>query len=158
MANRHWREPHWLLRALAAAPIYVLIAGCAPTIQQTGNLPDPEVVKQIQDGVHTRRDVASLLGSPSVISTFQDDKWYYISQRQETTAFMAPEVVEQQVLEVRFSDEGTVQETHLYTLADAEDIAPVARETPTEGNDFGILQQLLGNIGRFSSTATTQDE
>jgi outer membrane protein assembly factor BamE (lipoprotein component of BamABCDE complex) len=158
MAHRHVLSSFLPLRALVVASVLVTAAACTPRIQQTGNLPDPVAVQEIQTGVHTRRDVASLLGSPSVVSTFQDSRWYYISQRQETIAFFAPEVVDQQVLEIRFNDEGTVQETQRYSLSDAEKVDPVGRETPTEGNEFSILQQLIGNIGRFSSTATTADE
>jgi hypothetical protein len=36
-------------------------------------------------------------------------------------------------------------------MADAQEISPVARVTPTEGRDLTLLQQLFGNIGRFSS-------
>jgi outer membrane protein assembly factor BamE (lipoprotein component of BamABCDE complex) len=158
MANRHLLRTSRSKGLLAAAPVLLAAAACTPQIQLTGNLPDPKAVQEIQAGVHNRRDVASLLGSPSVVSTFQDSKWYYISQRQETTAFFAPEVVDQQVLEIRFDGEGMVQETRRYSLADAEQIDPVDRETPTEGNEFSILEQLIGNVGRFSSTATTADE
>ena len=44
-------------------------------------------------------------------------------------------------------------QTRAYTLADSRDIDPVGRITPTEGRDLTLLQQLFGNIGRFSSDA-----
>ena len=35
-------------------------------------------------------------------------------------------------------------------MEDAQDVDPVDRETPTEGRDLTLLQQLFGNIGKFS--------
>ena len=50
---------------------------------------------------------------------------------------------------VSFDNTGYVSEKRLYSLDDGRDITPVARVTPTEGRDFSILQQLLGNLGRL---------
>ena len=39
-----------------------------------------------------------------------------------------------------------------YTENDKQEIALVARITPTAGNEISIIQQLFGNIGRFAKT------
>jgi hypothetical protein len=36
-------------------------------------------------------------------------------------------------------------------LDDAQQIVPVDDTTPTLGRELGLLQQLLGNIGRFNT-------
>ena len=53
------------------------------------------------------------------------------------------------MLVVAFDGNGRVSGTRTYTLADARDVDPVDRVTPTEGRELTLLQQLLGNIGRF---------
>src|SRR4051812_46664964 len=60
------------------------LAACSPTIQQEGNVPDPDQVVQINPGVDDKNRVTQLLGSPSSVSAFQDRTWYYISRRTET--------------------------------------------------------------------------
>ncbi len=40
-----------------------------------------------------------------------------------------------------------------YNLADGKKIDPNDRVTPTPGQDFSILEQLIGNLGRFEPTA-----
>lgn len=136
----------------------VLAAGlsaCGNTAQLRGYTPDPEDVAAIQPGVHSRQDIVDLLGSPSTVSTFQDRKWYYIGQTTEEIAFMKPSVIDRNVLVVTFDETGLVEDTNNYTLADAQEIDPVERETPTEGRDLTLLQQLFGNIGRFSNANST---
>ena len=147
-ANAVKRKGLKLGLVLAAASL--LMTGCTKAVQVRGNLPDPEVVGEIEPGRHSRRDVAQMIGSPSTVSTFQDRKWYYIGQRTSQYAFYKPEVLERNVFVVTFDEQGRVEETLLYTLEDGQVIKPVSRITETEGEEISILQELLGNLGRFS--------
>jgi len=80
---------------------------------------------------------------------FGDETWYYVSKRTETLAFLAPEVTERKVVIVRFDRQGVVKAVDYLGLDDEREIQFVERETPTSGNEIGLLDQLLGNIGRF---------
>ncbi len=136
---------------LLAACAVIGLSACGNNVQLRGNTPDPEDVAGIQPGVHSRQDIIDLLGSPSTVSTFQDRKWYYIGQKTEEIAFMKPEVIDRQILVVTFDENGLVEDTQMYGMDDAQEVDPVARVTPTEGRDLTLLQQLFGNIGRFSN-------
>ncbi|HEY9549731.1 MAG TPA: outer membrane protein assembly factor BamE [Kiloniellaceae bacterium] len=129
----------------------IALSACGSGVQLRGNTPDPEDVAVIKAGVQSRQDVVDLLGSPSAVSTFEDRKWYYIGQKTQEIAFMKPEVVDRQVLVITFDETGIVEGTKTFGMADAQEIEPVERETPTEGRDLTLIQQLFGNIGRFSS-------
>ena len=61
------------------------------------------------------------------------------------------QVLERLVLVVSFDAAGLVETTRTYDLADGQTIDPVDRVTPTEGREISILQQLLGNLGKFPS-------
>ncbi|HEY5597739.1 MAG TPA: outer membrane protein assembly factor BamE [Kiloniellales bacterium] len=139
-------------RLIFAVMLPLALGACAQDISVRGNLPDPEAVSKISPGVHSRADVASLLGSPSTISTFEDSKWFYIGQKTTQFAFFAPEVLERKIIEISFAADGKVEESKIYSLADGKEIEPVDRITPTEGRELTILQQLLGNVGRFPTT------
>lgn len=142
-----------ILKSTAALTLAVGIAAgtaaCDRKVAVRGNMPDPEVVVEVQPGYSNRNDVLEILGSPSTVSTFQDDTWFYIGYRTEQFAFLEPEVVDRSVLVVAYNDAGVVDDTRLYTVEDGEIIDPVSRETPTEGRELTILQQLFGNIGKF---------
>jgi outer membrane protein assembly factor BamE (lipoprotein component of BamABCDE complex) len=138
--------------ALVAAGLALALGACEQTVQVRGNMPLEEDLAQINPGVHSRNDVARLLGSPSAISTFQDSKWYYIGQKTSDFAFFAPEVLERKVVVVSFDNTGNVAQTETLTLADSQDIDPIDRKTPTEGKELTFLQQIFGNLGRFSGS------
>ena len=98
--------------------------------------------------MQTREEVARLLGTPSAVGTFDDARWYYISRRTETTAFNAPELVDQSVIVIAFDESGVVAEVASVSTEEARAIEPVEEESPTRGRELGLLEQLLGNIGR----------
>ena len=147
--GRPQRLRHAWRRGVLFAATALLLPACGNNVQVHGNLPDPELVAELQPGADRREDVAELLGSPSTVSTFEDSRWYYIGQKTSQFAFMRPEVLERSILVVSFDGAGRVDRTRTYTLEDGRDIDPVSRITATEGRDLTVLQQLLGNIGRF---------
>ena len=138
---------------LGCALATALLAGCAPQVHQQGHVSDPEALAEIKPGVQTREEVAGLLGTPSSVGTFDDTHWYYISRRSETTAFYAPELVDQNVTVIAFDETGVVAEITSLSLAEARAIELADEETPTRGRELGLLEQLFGNIGRPTPTA-----
>lgn len=143
---------HRLGAVLLGAGLALALGACEQTVNVRGNMPQEEDLARLSPGVHTRNDVAQLLGSPSTVSTFQDSKWYYIGQKTTEFAFFAPEVLERKVVVVSFDEGGTLAETKTLSLADGQEIDPVDRETPTEGREITFLQQMFGNLGRFTDT------
>ncbi len=135
---------------IVCAVMLVAASACAPNVATRGNLPDPDKLAEIVPGEATRDDVATLLGSPSSAATFGEEIWYYIAARIETVAFNEPEVIDQQVVAIRFSEDGLVTAIDTYGMDDARAVEIVDRVTPTSGKEVTILQQLLGNVGRFA--------
>ncbi|MCU0839340.1 MAG: outer membrane protein assembly factor BamE [Rhodospirillales bacterium] len=113
-------------------------------------------LSSIVKGTHTRGDVAALFGSPSSTSPFTDGTWYYISARKEGFAFIADAEVERQIVTVRFDERGVVDDIRILTLENGRVVDVVDRETPSFGEDLSILQQFLGNVGRFEKDTTQQ--
>ena len=138
--------------AAAVGGLALILAACAPMVDQRGNLPDPTKLASIQPGVTTKEAVSKLLGTPSSISTFNDKTWYYISKKTKRISFWDPEVLDQQVLAIKFDDAGIVADMRIYGLENARAIVPDPNSTPTSGRELTILQQLLGNIGRFGGS------
>lgn len=139
-----------LLHALAVGSIVMALGACAPRIDTRGNLPDPERLAEVKPGLLTRDEVANILGSPSTIATFDEETWYYISKRTETVAFLEPEIGERMVVIVRFDSKGVVSGVETLGVEDGRVVRPVDRKTPTAGNELTILDQLIGNFGRFN--------
>ncbi|TDQ80936.1 Beta-barrel assembly machine subunit BamE [Dongia mobilis] len=140
---------------LAAVAFALALGACAPKIVQHGNVPDEDQVVQIQPGQDNMARVQQLLGSPSTRGTFGEEVWYYVSKRTHQTAFFEPEVVDQGVLAISFDQEGIVNDLKIYDRNDGRLVAMVDRETPTHGNQLTIIQQLLGNFGRFDPDSSS---
>ena len=129
-----------------------MAASCGGFDDLRGNEPDPEKVLAVHPGINTRQQVAQLLGTPSTTGTFDRNTWYYISNRTTRFAFFDPEIVDQEVLVVKFDEGGTVSDMYIYGVEDGRVIEPVERETPTFGQELTVLQQLIGNFGRFNTS------
>lgn len=137
------------LGALLLSASLLTLPACTTEVRVRGNLPDLEDIAAINPGIDTRRDVAAKLGSPSALSTFESNTWYYIGSREEQGAsFVLPEEIERSVLIVTFDEVGVVQTTDLRTMEDGQEIEIVERETPTEGREITIMEQIFGNIGQ----------
>jgi outer membrane protein assembly factor BamE (lipoprotein component of BamABCDE complex) len=129
----------------------LLLAGaCAPTVTTHGYQPDPAAVASIRVGGTSREEVQRLLGSPSSVGTFDGDSWFYVSQRQETRSFYQSQLVQQDVVRIDFDANGIVSNITRRDLAEAQNIEPDPNRTRTMGNELTVLQQFVGNIGRFN--------
>ena len=127
-----------------------LLGGCLARVDTRGNLPDPDLLASMESKNASQNEVMQILGSPSSIAMFENETWFYISERTETVAFFEPEVMERQVVILEFDPTGNLQNVQIRDLKDGQDINLVDRETPTLGNEDGILQNFLGNLGRFN--------
>jgi len=138
----------------AVALMSLAMLGCEAQTDVRGNLPDPKAMAQIKPGVHTRADVTRLLGAPSTVATFNKETWYYIGGRVKTVAFFKPELLERQVVTIHFDKAGRVDSVNKIDATKGTTLSMVDRETPTKGKELTVLQQLLGNIGRFGGRDT----
>jgi outer membrane protein assembly factor BamE (lipoprotein component of BamABCDE complex) len=140
--------------ALAAAlTLAAATAACAPTVTNHGHRLDADLVAQIRPGVTSRDEVARLLGSPSSVGAFDGQSWYYVSQKTERRSFYQASVAAQDVVRIDFDEGGTVKDVIRRGLETARAVDPSAERTRTLGNELTLVQQFLGNIGRFNTTA-----
>lgn len=138
---------------LATVSGVLAFVSCAPAEDQRGNLPNPDKLAEIHAGTTTKDEVTKILGTPSSVSVFNNDKsWYYISRRTAQTAFFDPAVRDQQVYIVNFDDQGVVKAVDHKALEDGKEITPVARATPAPGRELSFLEQLIGNLGKFNGS------
>jgi len=143
--------------AIVLCAVALGLSGCASRLDARGNLLDPEKVLEIQPGELTREEVVEILGSPSSITAFGSDTWYYIAQRTKTFAFFAPKVTERQVLVVKFAKDGKVTAVETVGLDRGQEIDPVERKTPTHGNKITFFEQIVGNLGRFRNKSAAKE-
>jgi outer membrane protein assembly factor BamE (lipoprotein component of BamABCDE complex) len=150
-------RPTTALRQLTlAAAVAGLLAGCAlPDFlsfppQVRGNKVDEEQLAQLVPGTSTRQDATAAIGSPTARATFDDNTWIYITETTRPIIGGFQGVEAQQVYVLTFDTKGVLGKIEKKTMQDALPVDVVARTTPSPGTEASWLQQLLGNVGRFS--------
>lgn len=128
------------------------IAACTPTVKTHGHTFDEASIAQIEPGRSSRQEVLQLLGSPSSLASFDENAWYYVSQRTEKISFYQEDLVEQDVITITFNDQGLVDKIERHGLEQTASVDPVDRVTPTAGEAPSAFKQFLGNIGRFGNS------
>lgn len=120
-------------------------------MENRGHNPEQSDFSQIIKGQSREEDVEAVLGSPTTKASYGENIWYYISTRKETRGFLAPEITEQKVVAIVFDEEKTVKDIQEYLKKDGKPVELVEKTTPAEGRQLGIVEQLLGNFGRFNA-------
>lgn len=124
-------------------------SACTPTVAVRGNLLEPQALGDVQPGVDTQADVMRKLGSPTTKAPFDENVWYYLGQRTEKNGILDPKITEERIVRLTFNQKGILD--HAEDVSGHREDIPYSREkTQTSGNDITVLQQLLGNMGRFN--------
>jgi outer membrane protein assembly factor BamE (lipoprotein component of BamABCDE complex) len=133
----------------AAVTAALLLSGCAKDIEPRGNLPPPEALAKLAPGEQTRQDVQGILGTPATTAVFDNENWYYISGHTTQYAFYPNHELDRTIYVVSFDQRGILSNVRKLNLEDGMAVTPEGRATPTKGREVGILEQLLGNVGRI---------
>jgi len=131
----------------------LVLAACAPTVDLRGFNPEHGDVKSIQPRIDTMDTVQEKLGSPSLVSTFPDNKtgaiWYYVYKKTSTTSFYKPETLEQRTVVITFNKDNKVQTV---TEKEGENvIAPKPKRTESDAYETSAMRDVFGNFSRYSN-------
>ncbi len=132
----------------------VLLGGCSDleySPQTRGNKVTADQLKELVPGTSTRADVSSLLGTPTAKATFDDNTWIYISEVTQPRVARVQGINSQDVVVASFDDRGVLKTIKQLDKSDAKPVSVVSRATPSPGSESSFLQQLLGNVGKFSA-------
>lgn len=122
-------------------------SACSPVNSYQGFQAVDHSPSEVKVGEDTRSTVLARLGSPTAVSTFDKDTWYYMSQVSSHTAFYHPRVSKRDVVAISFrKTDDQVAAVNTFTLKDGRVIAYNNRETPTRGREMTVLEQLLGSV------------
>ena len=143
--------------AIIAAPVLIatVLAACEPRASRHGQVLDQEAVASIEPGVDHRSEVDSPTGNTVVAFAL----WRrHVVLHQPVPDHLGSVPSRNRIADRGrhcFDSSGIVEEVAMLTIEDGIVIDPVSRATPTHGRDLGLLEQLLGNIGRFDAPGTT---
>ncbi|PWL18093.1 outer membrane protein assembly factor BamE [Falsochrobactrum shanghaiense] len=131
------------------------LAGCntASTLNPSetiteGYVLDQEALDSVSVG-SSREQVLLALGTPSTTAIFDNEVFYYISQkRYRAVQFMKPKIIDRQILAIYFNKDGQVENIANYGLKDGKLFDFVSRTTPTGGKDQSFLGQVIQGVSK----------
>lgn len=146
---------------LGATAMVIATLGCTPTVNTRGNLIPDSKLQKVQPNISTQYDVTNLFGPPTIETPFDDGTgttWYYAGHTSERLGVFKHEITERKLVQVDFDQNGVMTGMRTLDPALAKDIDMINRETPTAGREYTILQQFVGNIGRFNGVGQTKKQ
>lgn len=124
-----------------------------PIVDNRGHVDTLSRFKQLRVGETKREQVQELLGTPSITNNFGAQTWYYVQNRKEAVAFLNPVIAQQKVTRIVFDANGVIEKLEQYDVGDAHNVELAEDITPTEGHELGVVEQILGNVGRFNANS-----
>ena len=134
---------------------------CTPTINTRGNLIPDSKLQKVQPNVSTQYDVSNLFGPPTIEAPFEDGRgstWYYAGHTSERLGIFKNEITERKLVEINFDENGVMTSMNTLDPELAKKVDMINRETPTAGREYTILQQFVGNIGRFNGVGQAKKQ
>ena len=128
-----------------------LVNGCAQPIELHGNRINSESLKSIIPGKSTDKDVLKILGTPVIKQEYGSQKWIYIRNKSQKAIFSGTKFLERIVVRISFNEKGVATSINIIPNDERLSIDFAKRKTPTAGQEITILQQLIGNFGRFEN-------
>ena len=128
-----------------------LVNGCAQPVELHGNRINTKSLKEIIPGTSTEKDVLKILGNPVIKQEYGAQNWIYIRSKSQKTVFSGKKLLERVVVRISFNQKGIATSVKMIPNDQHLSIDFAKRKTPTAGQEITILQQLIGNFGRFEN-------
>lgn len=124
----------------------LLLTACAGTTQIHGSLVKPADIDKLRIGVHNQQQVMRILGTPTTISTLNEEKWYYITDVKIKKPLAKPELKSRQVVGLVFNKEGILDRVFEKDELAAKEFEPAKDTTKSQGQDIGVVDQIYWNL------------
>ena len=137
-------------------PILVLmcfLSACSHPTELHGYRINLQKINEITAGATSKTEVLTILGSPSIKESVGSENWIYMSTKTRKSVFFGNDILNRTVIRISFNNNGIVSSIDTIPYRNDRNIELVSRTTPTAGQKITILQQLIGNFGRFNDKA-----
>ena len=125
----------------------IILSSCISKKIINGNLPDADTISILKIGQDDKNSVSKILGEPSFKGSLGDIAYYYVGSLKSKIAFLKSNVMEQYILELKFSKSNKLKNIYFYDKSLSTDVAMSSLESQTDGTKQSFLQQILGNFG-----------
>lgn len=137
-------------RIFSVFVILMAMSSCVQNVYKHGSEESLDAFLELKRKKTKKVLVIEEVGTPSVVSTFNKNIWYYVSTKTKRVSIFKPEVIESRVVQVSFSKTGAVSDIKLYVIDKKRELKFNTGKTPVKGDDAGLFKDFLYNFGRFN--------
>lgn len=129
--------------------IIINLVSCTVKSARHGYLFENSQVSQLKQNKTTKMQVMQIMGSPSTISAFDKNIWYYISNETKQLSMLKPKNIHQKILQLKFKN-NKIAYINTYESSDVRGFVFDGDESAIRGDDTGVLKDFVQNLGRFN--------
>ena len=130
--------------------IFLFFVSCSPIHETSGYLPQDLNLKLTEKNETSKEEVLKLFGEPAV-KNYNNTEWIYYREKVEKLAFLSPEIKERDIFLIEFDGNNFLKNISKYGLNDQNNIKIDKFFVETKGKKNNFFDQILGNLGNFSS-------
>jgi outer membrane protein assembly factor BamE (lipoprotein component of BamABCDE complex) len=139
-----------LKKILSICVVLIALSSCVQNVYKHGSEESLDAFLDLKKKKVSKILVTDEVGYPSVVSTFNENIWYYISTTTKRVSFFKPQVIESRVVQVNFSKKGVVSDIKLYAMDKKRQLKFNSDKTIVKGDDAGLFKDFLYNFARFN--------
>ena len=150
-----WKKYFYFKTLILLLMSSLLLVSCSKNLEKNGysfgDLGDTEQkISAIKPGKTNEIEVLKSLGSPSSMSNFGEDTFYYMQRLTERKAFFRPKLVNQRIVTITFDENHVVKAVNHYDINHSQKLIYDRETTVIKGNEMKVIEQLVRNFGRFN--------
>jgi hypothetical protein len=138
------------MKNLGIAALFVLlIAGGCASKNNIGHYVEDKQISDIKILNTTKEEILNRIGSPSIISDYDKNTWYYISRNTKSRISSTQKLVSQRMLVLQFNESDKVSDIKFIEDKSLPNPHISKDTTVVDGTDKGAIISYIHNIGRF---------
>jgi len=130
----------------------IALAACTPIQAQRGQMVTDDQLSHLIVGTTAKPEIVAAIGTPTTVDSFDDKRWYYVGEDTKQIGIHPPSVTNRRVVALQFDENGTLTDKKILGKEDAQPVAMAPGATKVVGKEPTVVQQLIGNVGRFSNS------
>ncbi len=128
--------------------LVLTLTGCK-TIYSRGQFVEDAQVEQLMNKKMTKEQVVGLIGTPTIVSDYSKDTWFYAQRVMYSRAWFDPKVISQRVVKLVFSG-NKLTEVEVFNDNHEDGIVVSEEYTKSPGSEKTYMQNFMKNFGKFN--------
>lgn len=125
-----------------------ILTSCITRYEKQGYMFELSDHALIQEGITSKERVLKIMGSPTIISDFDEEAWIYYSEDVKKLLFFLPDIEKREILVLKFDKFNVVNKLQKIDLADGAKINFISDYTNVDSHKTGIFKSFFSNVGQ----------